>query len=164
MWESSCTLSSYFKHDKDKCPASLLGFEPWSHVSRTPSTHASTDFLHSNTKPALNIIKRVVSLPFEGWGEWFGVISYWAILQSAKHTCILCGFTQAQVVLCYLQTREHQNKLQVMRAFAQILPVCPLKDVSSVQFSCSSLRMVTWPEWSPINTWRVSTSNLSCNR
>ena len=50
MWESSCTLSSYVKHDKDKCPASLLGFEPWSHVSSTPSAHASTDFLHRNTK------------------------------------------------------------------------------------------------------------------
>ena len=43
-----------------------------------------------------------------------------------------------------------------------IPPVCPLNVVTRVQFSCSSLRMVTWPDWSPMNTCRVSTSNLSC--
>ena len=50
---------------------------------------------------------------------------------------------------------------QHMEGLLSIPPVCPLNVVTRVQFSCSSLRMVTWPEWSPINPCRVSTSNLS---
>lgn len=51
---------------------------------------------------------------------------------------------------------------QRMEGQLSVPPVCPRNVVTRVQFSCSSLRMVTWPEWSPINTCRVSTSNLSC--
>lgn len=42
----------------------------------------------------------------------------------------------------------------------EALPVCPLNVVTRLQDSCSSLSMVTCPEWSPTNTCRVSTSNL----
>lgn len=41
------------------------------------------------------------------------------------------------------------------------IPVCPLKVVTKLQLSCSSFRMVTWPDWSPTKACLVSTSNLN---
>lgn len=61
MWESSCTLSSYIKHDKDKCPASLWVLNHC-HMSQAPLQHMlALAFSTATQKPALNILKR----------EWF---------------------------------------------------------------------------------------------
>lgn len=44
--------------------------------------------------------------------------------------------------------------------YMRYVPVCPLNVVTRLQLSCSSFRIVTWPDWSPTKACLVSTSNL----
>lgn len=159
------------------CPLSFWGLSSCHIVwNNSSSTHANTGFLQGTmTKNQITNIFKI---------DWFlfcldgcrilltsFLTFYWTILKSVK--CIMCIFAQASSVPCHFHNMpsEHQHMWQVpvyqaseqnMEILRSIPPVCPLNVVTRVQFSCSSLRMVTWPEWSPINTCRVSTSNLSC--
>lgn len=97
------------------------------------------------------------------------VCHYILLNHSESVKCIMCIRAHCTLSLSQhgIRTPEHTaGGMSLWERHTEILlavpPVCPLNVVTSVQLSCSSLRMVTWPDWSPINTCRVSTSNLSC--
>lgn len=95
-------------------------------------------------------------LPIKNKLPW-AVVTVWVYLPS-----MLCtdkshpSVSQESQIAMTLSTDEEPNPVSPPEA----LPVCPLNVVTRLQDSCSSLSMVTCPEWSPTNTCRVSTSNL----